>query len=201
MALRILSRPVGLVHKPALKITPSLLRSSYSAAASTNNNDKASKPTDTSTTAESATSTNTATPATEKDDVVKSEKVEELQEDGKKKKKVKVEEPEEGYAYGAHHWNMERGSAITLIPLVSTQLIYGAHPIVDGLLGVVLPYHIYMGFDSCITDYIPKRVYPRLHKVANWTLTGTTGLVMWGCYEFNTNDIGITEFMQRLFAA
>ncbi|KAL9544176.1 hypothetical protein MBANPS3_007754 [Mucor bainieri] len=201
MALRILSRPVGLVHKPALKITPSLLRSSYSAAASTNNSDKASKATDANATTEHATSTNTTTPATEKDDVVKSEKVEELQEDDKKKKKVKVEEPQEGYAYGAHHWNMERGSAITLIPLVSTQLIYGAHPIVDGLLGVVLPYHIYMGFDSCITDYIPKRVYPRLHKAANWTLTGTTGLVMWGCYEFNTNDIGITEFMQRLFAA
>ncbi|KAI8645599.1 CybS-domain-containing protein [Parasitella parasitica] len=96
---------------------------------------------------------------------------------------------------------MERGSAIALIPILSTQLIYGAHPIADGLLGVVLPYHIYMGFDSCITDYIPKRVYPRLHKLANWTLAGSTGLVMWGCYEFNTNDIGITEFLQRLFAA
>lgn len=96
---------------------------------------------------------------------------------------------------------MERGAAIGLIPLMSTQFVYGAHPVVDGLLGVVLPYHIHMGLDSCITDYIPKRVYPRLHKAANWTLFGTTGLVMWGCYEFNTGDIGITEFMQRLFAA
>ena len=117
--------------------------------------------------------------------------------------KKEDEEPrkEEGYEFGAFHWNMERGSAIALIPLVSTQLVYGAHPVLDGLLGVVLPYHIYMGFESCIIDYIPKRVYPRLHKAANWTLAGTTGLVMWGCYEFNTNDIGITEFMQRLITA
>ena len=31
MAFRILTRPLGLVHKPALKITPTLLKSSYSA--------------------------------------------------------------------------------------------------------------------------------------------------------------------------
>lgn len=121
--------------------------------------------------------------------------------DKKEEKAEKKDEKEEGYEFGAFHWNMERGAAIALIPLMSTQMIYGAHPVVDGLLGVVLPYHIHMGLDSCITDYVPKRVYPRLHKAANWTLFGTTGLVMWGCYEFNTNDIGITEFMQRLFAA
>ncbi|PHZ12091.1 uncharacterized protein RHIMIDRAFT_313611 [Rhizopus microsporus ATCC 52813] len=115
--------------------------------------------------------------------------------------KEKKEEKEIGYAYGAHHWNMERGAAVALIPLISTQLVYGAHPIVDGLFGVVLPYHVYLGFESCIIDYIPKREYPRLHKAAKWSLGTATGLVMWGCYEFNTNDIGITEFMQRLFAA
>lgn len=43
-------------------------------AASTNNNDKASKPADANTTAESAATTNTATLATEKGDAVKSEK-------------------------------------------------------------------------------------------------------------------------------
>lgn len=122
-------------------------------------------------------------------------------EDNKDEKKKDEKEVQEGYEFGAFHWNMERGAAVALIPLMTTQFIYGAHPVVDGFFGVVLPYHIYMGFDSCITDYIPKRVYPRLHKAANWTLGGTTGLVMWGCYEFNTNDIGITEFFQRLFAA
>ncbi|KAI8333764.1 CybS-domain-containing protein [Blakeslea trispora] len=112
-----------------------------------------------------------------------------------------TETKEHGYEFGAHHWNLERASAVALIPLFSTSLMYGAHPISDGLLGVVLPYHIYMGFDACIADYIPKRVYPRLHRASNWANGISTGLVMWGCYEFNTNDIGITEFMQRLFAA
>ncbi|KAG1468428.1 hypothetical protein G6F56_003832 [Rhizopus delemar] len=126
------------------------------------------------------------------------EKVENKDEEKKDSKKPVVEH---GYEFGAHHWNLERGAAVGLIPLISTQMIYGAHPIVDGLLGVVLPYHLYLGFESCIIDYIPKRVYPRLHKAAKWTLGGSTGLVMWGCYEFNTNDIGITEFVQRLFAA
>lgn len=133
--------------------------------------------------------------------------VDEIVSDDKKKEEKNDEEVEDkinkdhGYEHGAFHWNMERAAAMTLIPLVSTQFVYGAHPVVDGLLGVVLPYHIYMGFDSCITDYIPKRVYPRLHKAANYTLAGSTGLVMWGCYEFNTNDVGITEFLQRFFCA
>jgi succinate dehydrogenase hydrophobic anchor subunit len=121
-----------------------------------------------------------------------------VEQEGKPSKEPVVEE---GYEFGAYHWNMERGAAVALIPLMSTQFIYGAHPVVDGLLGVVLPYHIYMGFDSCITDYIPKRVYPRLHKFSNWTLAGSTALVMWGCYEFNTNEIGITEFASRIFTA
>ncbi|KAG0182302.1 membrane anchor subunit of succinate dehydrogenase, Sdh4 [Apophysomyces sp. BC1034] len=116
--------------------------------------------------------------------------------------KVNTEdEKEAGYVHGTFHWTIERASAVALIPLISTQMIYGAHPISDGLLGVVLPYHVHMGFDACITDYIPKRVYPRLHRVANWTLMGTTGLVMWGCYEFNTNDVGLTEVIQRIWAA
>ncbi|KAG2224256.1 hypothetical protein INT45_000287 [Circinella minor] len=120
-----------------------------------------------------------------------------LEQDTKKKEN----EPEIGYAHGAYHWTLERFSAISLIPLLSTQAIYGAHPICDGLLGVVLPFHLYLGFESCIIDYIPKREYPRLHRTANWTLLGTTGLVMWSCFEFNTNEIGLTEFIQRTWTA
>ncbi|ORZ23442.1 CybS-domain-containing protein [Absidia repens] len=106
-----------------------------------------------------------------------------------------------GYAFGANHWSLERASAVALVPLLSTQFIYGAHPVVDGLISVVLPYHIYMGFDSCVTDYIPKRVYPRGYKAAMWSLKASMALTMWGCYEFNTNDVGITEAIQRLWTA
>ncbi|KAI9265554.1 CybS-domain-containing protein [Helicostylum pulchrum] len=200
MAFRSLTRPLGLTYKPLNRATPSLfnLKKSYSATTPNVANNKDSKDNkdvkDTIKTDQVNQDELKAT--TEK---VANELAEEKKED--EKKEEKVEEKEEGYEFGAFHWNMERGAAIALIPLMSTQVIYGAHPVADGLLGVVLPFHIYMGFDSCITDYIPKRVYPRLHKAANWTLGGTTGLVMWGCYEFNTNDIGIMEFAQRFFAA
>ncbi|CDH51549.1 mitochondrial inner membrane protein [Lichtheimia corymbifera JMRC:FSU:9682] len=112
-----------------------------------------------------------------------------------------TEEGEQGYQYGTYHWTLERVSAVALIPLITTQFVYGAQPICDGLLGVVLPFHIHLGFDSCITDYLPKREYPRLHKAAMWTLRGSTALVMWGCYEINTNEVGLTEIVQRLWLA
>ncbi|CAO3661550.1 unnamed protein product [Rhizopus microsporus] len=187
MALKSLPKPLKLVSTHSRIYTaPSLfqLKKSYSAASSIQ------KPTTTTT-----TTTETTTEATTKATPPEAENNQD------KIIKEKKEEKEIGYAYGAHHWNMERGAAVALIPLISTQLVYGAHPIVDGLFGVVLPYHVYLGFESCIIDYIPKREYPRLHKAAKWSLGTATGLVMWGCYEFNTNDIGITEFMQRLFAA
>ncbi|ORY94860.1 CybS-domain-containing protein [Syncephalastrum racemosum] len=128
------------------------------------------------------------------------ENVTKRKDDGEKKQGENTP-AENSYTHGAFHWTAERASAIALIPLISTQFVYGAHPICDGLLGVVLPYHIYLGFDSCITDYIPKRTYPRWHRAANWTLAGATGLVMWGCFEFNTNEIGLTEFIQRIWTA
>ncbi|KAI8973002.1 CybS-domain-containing protein [Pilobolus umbonatus] len=193
MSMRSLIRPVQQVSQPYLRINPAwTIAKRYSGTA-------VNKPSDQSNTVQQpmtstgTTSSNSTTVDSSVATTPEKEKVEE-------KKEVKKEE-EHGYAFGAHHWNMERGAAIALIPLLSTQLVYGAHPVVDGLLGVVLPYHIYMGFDSCIVDYIPKRVYPRLHKLSMWTLKASTGLVMWGCYEFNTNEIGITEFMQRLFSA
>ncbi|KAI9310868.1 CybS-domain-containing protein [Dichotomocladium elegans] len=114
---------------------------------------------------------------------------------------IAKQETEQGYRYGTYPWTMERASALCLIPLLSTQFVYGAHSICDGLLGVVLPFHIYLGLESCIIDYIPKRTYPRLHPLANWSLLATTGLVMWGCYEFNTNEVGLTEVIKRMWTA
>ncbi|OBZ83224.1 Succinate dehydrogenase [ubiquinone] cytochrome b small subunit, mitochondrial [Choanephora cucurbitarum] len=192
MALRLFSRSVSSAHlyRSQVKLNPIVLRS-YSAAASATN----ASLQNTTTKSDSATTTKTTTENEEKKTEL------EATEENAEKETIKKETKEHGYEFGAHHWNLERASAVALIPMFSTSLIYGAHPISDGLLGVVLPYHIYMGFDSCITDYIPKRVYPRLHRASNWANAVSTNLVMWGCYEFNTNDIGITEFMQRLFAA
>ncbi|KAI8393473.1 CybS-domain-containing protein [Radiomyces spectabilis] len=141
-----------------------------------------------------------ATAADKKDETKASDAATEKKDDNKENKNV-GESAEHGYAHGTYHWTLERASAVTLVPLMSTQMIWGAHPIVDGLLGVILPFHIHMGFDSCITDYIPKRVYPRLHPLAKWSLRAATALTMWGLYEFNTNDLGVTEGIARIWTA
>jgi len=44
-----------------------------------------------------------------------------------------------------------------------------------------------------VIDYIPQRKYPTLKKGAMWALKGATLLVLVGLYEFETNDVGITE--------
>ncbi|KAJ8664186.1 hypothetical protein O0I10_000465 [Lichtheimia ornata] len=159
----------------------------------------ATSTTTTTATATSSTSTSTATTAVATTDAGAG--AEKKEETTKAVSNNETKATEQGYAHGAYLWSMERASSLALVPLISTQFIYGAHPITDGLLGVVLPYHIYLGFESCIVDYIPKREYPRMHKVANWSLASTTALVMWGAYEFNTNEIGLTEFIQRLFTS
>lgn len=105
------------------------------------------------------------------------------------------------YVDGSFHWSYERAASVALIPLISTQAIYGAHPVLDGVLGLILPLHLHIGFDACITDYFPARNYPRANKYLGWGLKATSAAVIWGCFEFNTNDVGITELIQRTLTA
>ncbi|EIE77300.1 hypothetical protein G6F57_003767 [Rhizopus arrhizus] len=103
--------------------------------------------------------------------------------------------------HGSYHWNIERAASVALVPLVATQLTYGASPITDTLLGVVLPLHLHIGFDACITDYFNARKSVFLNKLMTGTLWLSTTGVLVGCYQFNTNDIGLTEFISKIWAA
>jgi succinate dehydrogenase (ubiquinone) membrane anchor subunit len=105
------------------------------------------------------------------------------------------------YVDGSFHWSYERATSAALIPLISTQFIYGPHLVLDGVLGLVLPLHLHIGFDALITDYVPARKYPRANKYLGWGLKATSAAVVWGCFEFNTNDVGITELIQRAWTA
>jgi succinate dehydrogenase (ubiquinone) membrane anchor subunit len=105
------------------------------------------------------------------------------------------------YVDGSFHWSYERATAAALIPLFTTQLMYGAHPVLDGVLGLVLPLHLHIGFDACVTDYFPARRFPRANKYLDWGLKATTAAVIWGCFEFNTNDVGLTELIMRTWTA
>ncbi|KAI9274232.1 CybS-domain-containing protein [Sporodiniella umbellata] len=103
--------------------------------------------------------------------------------------------------HGSYHWNIERAASVALVPLIATQLTYGASPITDTLLGVVLPVHLHIGWDACITDYFNARKSVFLNKLMTGTLWVSTTGVLVGCYQFNTNDIGLTEFISKIWAA
>ena len=103
---------------------------------------------------------------------------------------------------GSYHWDFDRLLSVSMIPLFAVSAINGAHPITDGLLGVVVPIHAHMGFDSMVTDYLhPGKVGVLGNKVFTWTLRGATLLVLVGCYQFNTADVGLTELVKKAWTA
>ncbi|OAD69286.1 succinate dehydrogenase flavo protein subunit 4 SDH4 [Phycomyces blakesleeanus NRRL 1555(-)] len=103
--------------------------------------------------------------------------------------------------HGSLHWDIERAASVALVPLIASQLAFGASPVTDTLLGVVLPLHLHIGFGACITDYFNTRKTPILNKLMTATLYASTAGVLVGCYQFNTNDVGLTEFISRTWTA
>ncbi|RKP11598.1 CybS-domain-containing protein, partial [Piptocephalis cylindrospora] len=100
--------------------------------------------------------------------------------------------------HGSYHWDYERLLALSLVPLTATVAIQGSgNPTTDLILGVLMPLHCHVGFDACIVDYLPERKSPKLYKFSLWALRLSTIGVLYGCYEFNTNDIGLTELVTR----
>ncbi|KAJ1649187.1 membrane anchor subunit of succinate dehydrogenase, Sdh4 [Dispira simplex] len=105
------------------------------------------------------------------------------------------------HAEGSYHWDFERALSVALIPIIGAQAVYGAHPITDLLLGVVLPLHCHIGWGAMVTDYVPTRRMPRMNKLCTWSLRTFTVLTLLGCYQFNTNDVGLTELIKRVWKA
>lgn len=101
--------------------------------------------------------------------------------------------------HGSYHWDLERALSVATLPLMVAPYFIGSNPYVDLGLGVVIPLHTHIGFDAIIQDYLPARRNPVLSRVSSYTLYAATGLCLYGCYQFNTNDIGITEFVKRLW--
>jgi succinate dehydrogenase (ubiquinone) membrane anchor subunit len=89
---------------------------------------------------------------------------------------------------------------LVTLPLMGGAYIYGSHPFIDFALGIAIPLHCHFGFDTIIQDYMPaRRVGNATFMTASWGLKALTGLVLYGCYEFNTNDIGLTALVQKLW--
>lgn len=58
-----------------------------------------------------------------------------------------------------------------------------------------------MGFTSCIDDYVHERKFGALGHAARWLLRFATAGAVLGVYEFNTNDIGLTELVEKVWKA
>ena len=75
------------------------------------------------------------------------------------------------------------------------------NPVLDATLCAFLLIHSHSGAQSIIIDYIPQRKYQGAYKASIWTLNIATVLAGIGLYEFETNDVGITEAIKRVWRA
>ena len=54
---------------------------------------------------------------------------------------------------------------------------------------------------SVITDYLPKWRVPRSRRLFEWGNVLAVFVVGWGYYEFETNDVGLTQAIKRIWKA
>jgi len=108
--------------------------------------------------------------------------------------------PNPSPTHGSYHWAFERIISASLIPLTVAPFAAGSlNPIMDAILCATILIHSHIGFQSIIVDYIPTHRLPITRKIFWWGLRGATLLVAVGLYEFETNDIGVTETIMRIW--
>lgn len=54
---------------------------------------------------------------------------------------------------------------------------------------------------ALIIDYLPQRRVPKTRALFKWGLRAATLTVAAGLYEFETNDVGLTEAIKRIWKA
>ncbi|KAH7394467.1 CybS-domain-containing protein [Pyrenochaeta sp. MPI-SDFR-AT-0127] len=110
--------------------------------------------------------------------------------------------PDPSPSHGSYHWSFERIVSAGLIPLTIAPFAAGSlNPVTDSILCALLVVHSHIGFEACIVDYFPSKRVPLVRNLSMWALrigTVTLGLAL---YSFETNDVGITEAVARLWHA
>jgi len=102
---------------------------------------------------------------------------------------------------GSWHWYGERGLSILLVPMFGISGVYGGHPFNDFLLGFLVPIHTHIGLSAVVTDYFPRRRVPKINRLVTGTQLVLTVGTMYGCYIINTEDIGLTEYVKKIWTA
>ncbi|KAI9794029.1 MAG: membrane anchor subunit of succinate dehydrogenase, Sdh4 [Peltula sp. TS41687] len=89
-----------------------------------------------------------------------------------------------------------------LVPLTIAPFATGSlHPVMDAILAAAILIHSHVGFQSIIIDYIPQRRLRKTRLASWWALRAATLTVAVGIYEFETNDVGLTEAIKRIWKA
>ncbi|KAI0975162.1 mitochondrial succinate dehydrogenase cytochrome b560 subunit D [Xylaria arbuscula] len=110
--------------------------------------------------------------------------------------------PDPAPTHGSYHWTFERFVAAGLIPLTVAPFAGASlNPALDAVLVALLLVHSHTGLQSIIIDYVPKRKYPGAYKGSLILLNVATVLAGIGLYEFETNDVGLTETVKRVWRA
>jgi len=108
--------------------------------------------------------------------------------------------PHSSPSHGSYHWTFERLISAGLVPLTIAPFVGGSlNPLLDGIFVAAILAHSHIGFESMITDYLPKWRVPKIRALFDWALRLATVLVGIGFYEFETNDVGITEAVKRIW--
>ena len=71
----------------------------------------------------------------------------------------------------------------------------------DAILCGAILIHSHIGFQAMVIDYIPSKRLPKTRLVFWWGLRAATVLVGVGLYEFETNDVGLTEAIKKIWTA
>ncbi|KAI4159009.1 MAG: hypothetical protein L6R39_000434 [Caloplaca ligustica] len=110
--------------------------------------------------------------------------------------------PEPSPTHGSYHWAFERTMSAALIPLTIAPFAAGTlNPIMDAVLCAGLIIHSHIGFQSIIIDYVPDKRLPKTRALFWWGLRAATLVVAVGFFEFETNDVGLTEGIKRIWTA
>lgn len=110
--------------------------------------------------------------------------------------------PDPSPIHGSYHWTFERAVALGLVPLTLAPFAAGSlNPGLDAVFCAFMLVHSHTGLQQIVIDYVPNSRYPGLRKFSMWTLNAATVLVAIGLYEFETNDVGVTETIKRVWKA
>lgn len=103
--------------------------------------------------------------------------------------------------HGSLHWDFERVVAISMVPLVTVPLAASGSisTALDTMLASMLLCHCYVGFQSCIIDYIPARVYGKNHNYAMYLLGFGSIISVFGIYQIETKENGIIGILTSLW--